>query len=291
MKRIFSMVLCIALLIALPVAGFADVDLSAMSYDELVALKDRINLAMWECEEWQEVEVPQGIWQVGVDIPAGHWTIIASDGSGYCSVQIGRELDKTGKGVEDYFDYGYANLVSSSNSYFEKNTGIESIDFYLVDGEYVVIEGATVIFTPYQGKPSLDFKTKLQSEAASSSDTDEAIADNSDIPSTKNEYTENEAAEITTGQKNALKTAQNYLSVMPFSYKGLIEQLEYEQYSYEDAVYAADNCGADWNEQAMKKAKQYMDIMAFSRDGLIQQLEFEGFTHEQAVYGAEANGY
>jgi len=78
---------------------------------------------------------------------------------------------------------------------------------------------------------------------------------------------------------------------MAFSYKGLIEQLEFEQYSHEDAVYAANNCGADWNEQAAKKAKDYLSIMAFSKASLIEQLEFEGFTHEQAVYGAEANGY
>lgn len=95
----------------------------------------------------------------------------------------------------------------------------------------------------------------------------------------------------TMGQKNALKSAQNYLTIMAFSYNGIIEQLEYEEYSHEDAVYAADNCGADWNEQAAKCAKNYLDIMAFSKSGLIEQLESEGFTHEQAVYGAEQNGY
>lgn len=95
----------------------------------------------------------------------------------------------------------------------------------------------------------------------------------------------------TTGQKNALKSAKIYLNVMTFSYERLIFQLEFEQYSHEDAVYAADNCGADWNEQAAKSAKNYLDIMPFSKDGLIDQLEFEDFTHEQAVYGAEANGY
>jgi len=78
---------------------------------------------------------------------------------------------------------------------------------------------------------------------------------------------------------------------MPFSREGLIEQLEFEQYSHEDAVYAADHCGADWYEQAAKSAKSYLDIMSFSRDGLIDQLEFEGYTHDQAVYGAQANGY
>lgn len=95
----------------------------------------------------------------------------------------------------------------------------------------------------------------------------------------------------TMGEKNALGTAKDYLSFMCFSYKGLVEQLEFEKYSHEEAVYAADNCGADWNEQAAGSAKDYLDMMSFSRDSLIEQLEFEGFTHEQAVYGAEANGY
>lgn len=98
-------------------------------------------------------------------------------------------------------------------------------------------------------------------------------------------------SEITQGQLNALKSAKNYLSMMPFSYSGLIEQLEFEQYSNEDAVYAADNCGADWNEQAVKSAKNYLDMMPFSKDELIEQLQFEGFTYEQAVYGVEQNGY
>ena len=77
---------------------------------------------------------------------------------------------------------------------------------------------------------------------------------------------------------------------MPFSYTGLIEQLEFEQYSHDDAVYAADNCGADWNEQAAKKAQDYLDIMAFSRQGLIDQLQFEGYTYEQAVFGVNSVG-
>ena len=95
----------------------------------------------------------------------------------------------------------------------------------------------------------------------------------------------------TIGQKNALKSANSYLSIMPFSREGLIEQLEFEQYSHEDAVFAAVHCCADWYEQAAKSAKSYLDIMSFSRDGLIDQLEFEGYTHDQAVYGAQANGY
>lgn len=95
---------------------------------------------------------------------------------------------------------------------------------------------------------------------------------------------------LTSGQKNALRSADKYLAVTPFSYGGLIDQLEFEKYSHEDAVYAADNCGADWNEQALKSAKAYLKTSAFSYSGLIAQLEFEQFTTEQATYGADNCG-
>lgn len=99
------------------------------------------------------------------------------------------------------------------------------------------------------------------------------------------------APEMTMGQKNALKSAQSYLDFAAFSRSGLIEQLEFEGYSTEDATYAVDNCGADWNEQAAKSAESYLEFSSFSRDGLIEQLEFEGFTHDQAVYGVTQVGY
>ena len=77
---------------------------------------------------------------------------------------------------------------------------------------------------------------------------------------------------------------------MAFSYDGLVDQLEYEKFSYDDAVYGVDNCGADWNEQAAKKAEEYLDFMSFSRDGLIEQLQYEGFTYDQAAYGVDSVG-
>ncbi len=94
----------------------------------------------------------------------------------------------------------------------------------------------------------------------------------------------------TLSQQNAVIKAKSYLSFSAFSYEGLISQLEYEKFSHEDAVFGADNCGADWNEQALKKAKDYLSFSAFSYSGLIQQLEFEKFTSEQAKYGADNCG-
>lgn len=63
------------------------------------------------------------------------------------------------------------------------------------------------------------------------------------------------------------------------------------RYSENEATYAADHCGADWNEQAVRSAKQYMSLMAFSRSGLIKQLEFDGYTSDQAAYAATQCGY
>lgn len=91
-------------------------------------------------------------------------------------------------------------------------------------------------------------------------------------------------------QQNAVKKAKDYLNYTAFSYKGLIEQLEYEKFSHEDAVYGADHCGADWMVQAAKKARDYMNYNSFSRGSLIDQLEYEGFTSEQAAYGADSVG-
>ena len=95
----------------------------------------------------------------------------------------------------------------------------------------------------------------------------------------------------TLGEKNAAKSALDYISVMAFSYSGLVRQLEFEGYTNEEAVYGVDKCGADWKEQAAKSAEEYLSIMAFSRDGLIAQLESEGFTRQQAEYGVQAVGY
>lgn len=106
-------------------------------------------------------------------------------------------------------------------------------------------------------------------------------------PTSNVQKTETNAANVSAGKKNALDQAYSYLNVMAFSYSGLIEQLEYEGYTTEEATYAVDNCGADWKEQAAKKAEEYLNTMSFSKSGLIEQLEYEGFTHEQATYGAD----
>lgn len=148
---------------------------------------------------------------------------------------------------------------------------------YLGANEYIV-EGLRGPEPEAEPEAEPETKTKLESKA-------EPEAKEEPEPEAE------PAVEVTTGQRNALASAKSYLAALSFSYSGLIEQLEYEGYTYDEAVYAADNCGADWYEQAVKSAESYLAAMSFSKSGLIDQLEYEGFTYEEAVYGAEQNGY
>src|SRR4051812_19040412 len=66
-------------------------------------------------------------------------------------------------------------------------------------------------------------------------------------------------AATTSGQRNALGTARNYLEYQAFSKKGLISQLKYEGYSTRDAKWAVNHVHANWYRQAVKKAEEYLD--------------------------------
>ena len=110
-------------------------------------------------------------------------------------------------------------------------------------------------------------------------------------PTVESEPETSDEDDLTLGQENALKSAKSYLRHTAYSYSALIKQLEFEGFTSDEALYAVDNCGADWNEQAAKSAESYLRHSSFSRSELIRQLEFEGFTTEQAEYGVSQVGY
>ena len=116
------------------------------------------------------------------------------------------------------------------------------------------------------------------------------INDKEEIPTVKPTESNTPTSTATFGEEQALKKAKSYLRSSAFSYEGLIDQLEYEGFSYSEAVYGVENCGADWKEQALKKAKSYLRSSAFSYEGLIDQLEYEEFTPEEAKYGVDNCG-
>jgi len=105
-----------------------------------------------------------------------------------------------------------------------------------------------------------------------------------------------EADGLTRSQKNAVRSAKQYLSMAGFSRSGLIQQLSSDAgdgYSVTDASAAVDFLNVDWNEQAVRSAKQYLSIQGFSCKGLIEQLSSSAgdqYTVSQATYGARQAG-
>lgn len=185
---------------------------------------------------------------------------------------IYNDYDKTI--LQDYID------EMKNKGFMYGTSGISGNEFILLGNpQYVLMiaeEDTFVLFSILENDGTLD-------PYFENSDYTMQIQDDSD-------FTPSDST-VTMGKRNALESAKQYISVMAFSYSGLIEQLEYEGYSNSEATYAADNCGADWYEQAALSAKEYLGVMSFSRQGLIEQLEYEGFTYDQAVYGVEKCGY
>lgn len=104
------------------------------------------------------------------------------------------------------------------------------------------------------------------------------------------------AGDLTGPQKNAARSAKQYLSVAGFSRDGLIQQLSSDAgdgYEISDAAVAVDSLNIDWNQEAVKSAKQYLSMMGFSCKGLIHQLSSSAgdkYTVDQATYGAKQAG-
>lgn len=145
--------ICVLLLICLASCAAAEsVDLSGMSFDELVALKEKVNLALWSSEEWQEVTVPQGLWVGGEDIPVGRWTIRCSQKWSY--IEYGDTLDENGKNIARTKARGYFYIRSEDADIPEYATETY-IDVY--EGMYILIERMPMVFSTFTGKPDLGF--------------------------------------------------------------------------------------------------------------------------------------
>ena len=93
--------------------------------------------------------------------------------------------------------------------------------------------------------------------------------------------------------RNALRSAENYSSIMHMSKKGIYDQLtsEYgDRFPADAAQYAVDNLKADYNANALAKAKDYQEMMSMSTQAIYDQLTSEygeQFTPEQAQYAID----
>lgn len=153
--------ICILLLVCVSATAAAEsIDLTGLSFDQLIALKESINMELWQRDDWQEVTVPQGVWLVGKDIPAGKWLITAlqtQDGKTY--VQYGSKLEKNKNEIEYRYMKDYFWVYSKQHSHLGSSDVTEFV-VDLTDGDYVVISPSygPAVFSTYTGNPSFVFK-------------------------------------------------------------------------------------------------------------------------------------
>lgn len=75
MKKLLLITLACCLFLSYAVAD--GIDLSSMSFDELVSFRNAITAELMARPEWKRVQVPVGRWIIGEDIPAGYYSISA----------------------------------------------------------------------------------------------------------------------------------------------------------------------------------------------------------------------
>ena len=131
--------------------------LSGLSFDELIALREQLNLAIWNCQEWQEVTIPTGTWIVGVDIPAGHWSIRTSGKLSILNISAFDHADAAGKSAEGASFFWIQTICSPDYAEITDFDFSTVADINLQNGWYFKCEG-TVIFSPYSGHADFGFQ-------------------------------------------------------------------------------------------------------------------------------------
>lgn len=161
MKKLFAV--CLLMMLVSTVA-FAEVDLSAMSFDELAALRDQCQMEMMNRDEWQEVTVPQGVYEIGKQIPAGTWIIRCADIGrndyllSICDITWGIGAPDNGNRWTYSKQKGEVRIYNPNNENYRGETAEYTIT--LNKGEFISIHPQynKVVFTPYTGVPSFSFK-------------------------------------------------------------------------------------------------------------------------------------
>jgi hypothetical protein len=147
MKRFLAALL--ALLLLIPASGMAAVDLSSLSWQQLQALDQQLAKEMASRPEWKEVVVPPGVYEIGVDIPAGYWDVTLKDKDNWVGAYV-----------------YYCSTLDRSRTIWADDDSLIAFAYLgndgptqaimLDEGNWVIIVSNSVVFTPYS-RPKLGF--------------------------------------------------------------------------------------------------------------------------------------
>ena len=92
MKKISALVLVLFLTLSLTIVSRSESKYEGYTFEQLQTEYLAILQAMWKTDAWQQVEVPAGVYEVGVELPAGEWTL---SNDRWFLVVVGTKLDAT----------------------------------------------------------------------------------------------------------------------------------------------------------------------------------------------------
>ena len=107
----------------------------------------------------------------------------------------------------------------------------------------------------------------------------------------------NSVEDLNPRQRDAVAEAERFVEYSNMSYLGLIDMLEFLNFTHEEAVFAVDFVEANWFEECADEAKDLIEYSSktedhsYTRDELKSLLEFQGYTEEEVEYGLKAVGY
>lgn len=126
MKKLICAVLILCLF---PVVALADApDMSGLTYDQLIELRNYLTQEIMSRPEWKEVQVPTGIWIVGTDIPVGSYSIHPTSGGAFLRIYTDKNKMIINQGIR------------------KENQAVGKIE--LLEGYQVEISDGSLIFSP-----------------------------------------------------------------------------------------------------------------------------------------------
>lgn len=143
MRKLLAALLLIVIMIfsSTYAATTFGIDLAGLSFDELLALRDQIMNELVTRAEWDNVLIPAGTYEIGVDIPEGKWTISAEP-NGYFIVKIGNGINETYTDFSgDLIDY---KLLTGKNSVFYDSSSTTSVTWNFSKGHFFISDGPTI---------------------------------------------------------------------------------------------------------------------------------------------------
>jgi len=130
------------------------INLDSMTFEQLIELREQITKEITNRAEWKNVYIPAGFYEIGVDIPAGHWTLTPAL-TDYFELSYGDIPNSTKTDISyDSSNHEYEIVAKRDSLYFD----IASTDSYSMvmdEGSYLVIKGDCYISTYI--RPTLDF--------------------------------------------------------------------------------------------------------------------------------------